>query len=201
MSSTPREAAWTTGPCYRPPARPAAWAGRFGSFTRRSRGAAGRLGVARGAGRGAGGWWWWPAPGNKGTFSAFPRSSPSWRTAACNSGNPRKTEVRAGGQRLGCWPGEWGWGSNLSTRSPSPFVTVATTGLLKLLQMLGLLLGCGLPVVGAKEKATQRKGEASVTPTPPTPAPPKLDLLLLGPCAGGGGREDVRLPAELSSSF
>ena len=40
----------------------------------------------------------------------------------------------------------------MSTRSPSPFVTVETTSLLKLLQMLGPL-GCGLPLVGAKEKA------------------------------------------------
>lgn len=38
--------------------------------------------------------------------------------------------------------------------------------------------------------------------TPPRPpASPKLDLLLLGLCAGGWAREDVRLPAELSSSF
>ena len=59
---------------------------------------------ARGGGRGGG------RHGDKGTFSAFPRSSPSWKTAACNSGNPRKTEVRAGGQRLGCWPGEGGVG-------------------------------------------------------------------------------------------
>lgn len=48
----------------------------------------------------------------------------------------------------------------------------------------------------------QRKGKARASVTPPRPpASPKLDLLLLGLCAGGWAREDVRLPAELSSSF
>ena len=148
----PREAAWTTGPCCRPPARPAAWAGRFGSFTRRSRGGSWPPRSGRGRGEGGGEV---AGTGTRAHFQRFRGPHPAGRQQPVTPGTPGKQRsgLEAKGWAAGRGRGEGGWGSNLSTRSPSPFVTVATSGLLKLLQMLGLLLGCGLPLVGAKEKA------------------------------------------------
>lgn len=61
--------------------------------------------------------------------------------------------------------------------SPSSFVT-AKLPRLKLPQMPG----CGLPVVGAKEWAKLEHFLGDLPPHPPHPC--KLDLFLLGLCAG-----------------
>lgn len=141
----------------------------------------------------------WQTSGEKGTFAGFLRPSSSWRTLACNYGNPRKTEVRAGGQRLGAgWGGEWG--SNLSTRSPSPFVTVETPASRNSPRCWGCL-GVVCLQLGPKERQDQSISLVTLAPLPPNSC--KLDLFLLGLCLGGVDGESrwSALATGISSFF